>query len=104
MELVMKKPSSSIVGLLGSEKFRSGQGNSQDLIALLKEQDAVLAGMQAEAEDIVHQDVKWREVVREHWYNLAHLRVNFIGCVDGVTCKWSDGEEWKYPVDTKDSN
>lgn len=93
----MQKPSQSLIRLLGSEKFKSGQANVQDLIVLLKEQDRILNDMQMEAEDIVRKDVKWREVVAEHWFNLARLRVDFLGCVDQIRCAWSDGEEWKYP-------
>jgi hypothetical protein len=93
----MKKPSMSVIGLLGSEKFKNGKGNSQDLIALLKEQDEILKGMQTETEEVVRKDVKWRDVVKEHWSNLARLRVDFIGCVDAVETVWSDGVEWKYP-------
>ena len=96
----MKKPSYSVIALLGSERFKSGQANVQDLVALLKEQDEILMEMQHEAEDIVKKEVKWREVVQEHWYYLARLRVDFLGCVDQICCKWSDGQEWKYPKET----
>ena len=100
----MKKPSQSLVKLLGSEKFKSGKGSATDLVNLLQEQDGILAEMQKEAEDIVTKDLKWREVIKEHWFNLARWRVDFLGCVDGVHCIWSDGLEWHYPVDSKGAN
>lgn len=93
----MRKPSQSLVRLLGSEKFKGGQGNVHDLINLLKEQDAILAEAQAEAEAIVRGSPKYRDVIMEHWLNLARLRVDFIGCVDGVHCVWEDKVEWHYP-------
>jgi hypothetical protein len=97
----MNKPSSSIVGLLGSEKFRSGKGNSQDLIALLKEMDNALKGVQSDAEKVASGRPDMKEIVYPHWEQTAKLRVDFLGVVNSCGCQWSDGTHWLYPKDVE---
>jgi len=93
----MKKPTQSVVRLLNSERFKSGKGSAQELVSLLREQDTILHEMQEEAIDVVKKDIKYREVVEPHWYNLAKLRVDFIGCVEDCRVNWPDGGCWAYP-------